>query len=176
MSCFVLVLTKEAKTGKHEMPILDSTCISQFVCSPFISWPLLSCSCQGDSGGPLLLKVGDGYEQVGVVSFGNGCGLPNSPGVYTRISGVKDWLDQQICILVFDNPPPGCDRSLAKDAILLIFPTKIVLHHKSLSELFNLAAIQVHSTGRLTQLQCITATLSNQLPSARNSSTKIRMD
>jgi hypothetical protein len=64
-------------------------------------------SCQGDSGGPLLLKVGDAYVQVGVVSFGNGCGLPNSPGVYTRISGVKDWLDEQMCILS-DNPPAEC--------------------------------------------------------------------
>jgi hypothetical protein len=32
-------------------------------------------------------------------------------------------------------------RSLVEDAILLIFPTKNALHHKSLSELFLLVAM-----------------------------------
>ena len=64
-------------------------------------------SCQGDSGGPLLAKVGDEYIQMGITSWGNECALPNSPGVYTRISAVKDWIDEQICALS-SNPPSGC--------------------------------------------------------------------
>ncbi|RZC37980.1 venom protease-like, partial [Asbolus verrucosus] len=47
-------------------------------------------TCPGDSGGPLhFLKTGDlelieHFILVGVTSFGKGCGLENSTGVYTR--------------------------------------------------------------------------------------------
>ncbi|WP_156722454.1 S1 family peptidase [Streptomyces apocyni] len=39
-------------------------------------------ACQGDSGGPLVARG----RLVGLVSWGAGCGLPGSPGVYTRVS------------------------------------------------------------------------------------------
>ncbi|XP_078389437.1 granzyme K-like [Cetorhinus maximus] len=39
-------------------------------------------SCSGDSGGPLLCNG----NLNGIVSFGCGCGKPNKPGVYTRLS------------------------------------------------------------------------------------------
>jgi len=66
-------------------------------------------SCQGDSGGPLIKGDGNSYVQVGITSWGNGCAEPNSPGIYTRVSGVKDWIDEQICALS-DNPPASCGR------------------------------------------------------------------
>jgi LPXTG-motif cell wall-anchored protein len=48
-------------------------------------------SCQGDSGGPLLVpNEGDGYTQVGVVSWGNGCAQPGFPGIYTQLSNFAD--------------------------------------------------------------------------------------
>ena len=50
-------------------------------------------SCAGDSGGPLVIATPYGWLQVGVVAWGaNGCGLPDSPGVYTRVSSARDWI------------------------------------------------------------------------------------
>lgn len=48
--------------------------------------------CQGDSGGPLFLQTGTNrYEQIGVTSFGIGCGN-DLPAVYTKVSTSLDWI------------------------------------------------------------------------------------
>ncbi|MER9300742.1 serine protease [Mesorhizobium sp. M0621] len=52
-------------------------------------------SCQGDSGGPAA-RMGSAAELVGIVSWGWGCAQPDLYGVYTRVSTVKDWVDQTI--------------------------------------------------------------------------------
>ncbi len=51
-------------------------------------------SCVGDSGGPLIVEIGGRFVQAGVVSFGNGCALPDFYGVYTNVSFYIDWLGQ----------------------------------------------------------------------------------
>jgi secreted trypsin-like serine protease len=42
-------------------------------------------ACFGDSGGPLLVGRGSTLRQVGIVSFGRGCGQAGHPGVYSRL-------------------------------------------------------------------------------------------
>lgn len=43
-------------------------------------------TCQGDSGGPMFARTASGPVQVGITSYGAGCGAPNYPGVYTEVN------------------------------------------------------------------------------------------
>ena len=53
-------------------------------------------SCQGDSGGPMSYMDKKNYRwvQMGVVSWGDGCGRKGVPGVYTKVSNYIDWIDE----------------------------------------------------------------------------------
>ncbi|MFN3217782.1 MAG: trypsin-like serine protease [Acidimicrobiales bacterium] len=54
-------------------------------------------TCNGDSGGPLVVEEGGRLVLTGVTSWGHQvCANPGSPGVYTRVSAVADWILEQI--------------------------------------------------------------------------------
>ncbi|KCZ83745.1 trypsin domain-containing lipoprotein [Hyphomonas adhaerens MHS-3] len=64
-------------------------------------------SCQGDSGGPLIARDFAGrVYQIGIVSFGESCGVRGKPAVYTRVSGFKDFVQSVVPEAVFVDAKP----------------------------------------------------------------------
>lgn len=55
-------------------------------------------SCMGDSGGPLVVQASPGspWIQVGIVSWGIGCGRDTFPGVYVRTTSFVDWIKKNL--------------------------------------------------------------------------------
>ncbi len=43
-------------------------------------------TCDGDSGGPMWATTPQGRRQIGITSFGAGCGAQGYPGVYTEVN------------------------------------------------------------------------------------------
>jgi len=74
--------------------VSDASCKSSYGSSSILAGMICAGtggrdSCQGDSGGPLI----SGSTLVGVVSWGNGCALPNYPGVYTGVGYFRNWIN-----------------------------------------------------------------------------------
>ena len=57
-------------------------------------------TCQGDSGGAIFIRDNENgienYIAVGLVSYGDKCGLPDKPGIYTRVSYFLNWINQNL--------------------------------------------------------------------------------
>jgi hypothetical protein len=54
-------------------------------------------ACSGDSGGPLIKQVDGTNVVLGLVSWGDGCGRANKPGVYTSVQYHYDWIRNAVC-------------------------------------------------------------------------------
>ncbi|XP_078132006.1 hepatocyte growth factor activator serine protease isoform X1 [Sander vitreus] len=53
-------------------------------------------ACQGDSGGPLACSRDDVSFLYGIISWGEGCGRSQKPGVYTKVGNYIDWINSVI--------------------------------------------------------------------------------
>lgn len=64
---------------------------------PFIKWTCNFFQNEGDSGGPLVSeKTKQVWEQIGIVSFGEGCAEKNQPGVYINTRRKIEWISKFI--------------------------------------------------------------------------------
>ncbi|XP_054998631.1 complement factor I [Sorex araneus] len=54
-------------------------------------------ACKGDSGGPLVCQDVNNVTYLwGIVSWGESCGKPEFPGVYTKVSNYFDWIGRHV--------------------------------------------------------------------------------
>jgi len=51
---------------------------------------------KGGSGGQLTQVIKRRTVQIGIVSFGEGCARPSTPGVYQDVAKYYDWIDTTI--------------------------------------------------------------------------------
>ncbi|XP_074251762.1 transmembrane protease serine 11B [Saimiri boliviensis] len=70
---------------------LSGSVTDTMLCAGFMSGE--ADACQNDSGGPLTYPDSRNiWHLVGIVSWGDGCGKKNKPGVYTRVTSYRDWI------------------------------------------------------------------------------------
>lgn len=65
------------------------------------------CASLGDSGGPIHQWINNHWIQVGIVSFGQDCGLAENPGVYTKLSAYYSWFESvsnETGLIIYEPP------------------------------------------------------------------------
>jgi transmembrane serine protease 9 len=67
---------------------------SRMICAGFFDGGKDACT--GDSGGPLIYRKPQGFiEQIGIVSWGEGCARIARPGLYSRVSEFIQWIEYE---------------------------------------------------------------------------------
>lgn len=84
------------------LPIVDQAIANQFL-NGKVTENMLAAgadgldTCQGDSGGPLMIRGRNGqWVDAGIVSWGDGCGTGAKPGIYTRVSRMRQWIQSYL--------------------------------------------------------------------------------
>merc|ERR1712226_18018 len=86
-------------------------------------------ACSGDSGGPMVCRVGNefgkknNFQIYGVVSWGQGCGRAERPGVYSRVTTILDWLESTANV-----KPPCMNRDEQSGNCLDQKPQNLCIH------------------------------------------------
>jgi hypothetical protein len=67
-------------------------------------------ACNGDSGGPIYIQGPAGQPlQAGVVSWGDGCALPDTYGAYTAVGHFEAWIRRRVphaqWVALVETPP-----------------------------------------------------------------------
>ncbi|XP_075987280.1 trypsin-like [Anticarsia gemmatalis] len=70
---------------------MQSSDMRNMICAGRI-WVGGADTCQGDSGGPLVYQ----NVVVGITSWGQRCGDPRHPGVYTKVAAYTSWINNTI--------------------------------------------------------------------------------
>ncbi|XP_043256675.1 collagenase-like [Colletes gigas] len=95
---------RSKSTGTRRLKYATIPIISNSKCS--MTWGITSnkhiCTaagykkdaCQGDSGGPLIVLEDGVPVQIGIVSYGDASCPSSKPGVFSRVTGYIDWIQE----------------------------------------------------------------------------------
>ena len=87
-------------------------------------------ACQGDSGGPLAVRspIDNRWLLIGVTSWGYGCANVNYPGIWSRVSSVYDWIDNNASISQYIEVPNLFDFEITELIHTIVLPDDMVFN------------------------------------------------
>ncbi|HEY6257112.1 MAG TPA: trypsin-like serine protease [Xanthobacteraceae bacterium] len=77
-------------------------------------------SCNGDSGGPIAINAAGGRQvQIGVVSWGPGCGQRDTVGIYASVGHFEGWIKQRVPGATFYASPGSAPAQPSQPAVTI---------------------------------------------------------